>query len=49
MQNKLVIFDLDGVLIDSRELHYEALNNALMRVGSEYTISREEYLSAYDV
>jgi len=28
MQNKLVIFDLDGVLIESRELHYEALNDA---------------------
>lgn len=48
MQNKLVIFDLDGVLIDSRELHYEALNNALMKVGSEYVISREEHLSTYD-
>jgi Haloacid dehalogenase-like hydrolase len=23
---KLIIFDLDGVLVDSRELHYEALN-----------------------
>ena len=48
MQNKLVIFDLDGVLIDSRELHYEALNNALMKVGSQYVISREEHLSTYD-
>ena len=26
---KLIIFDLDGVLIDSRDLHYHALNNAL--------------------
>jgi HAD superfamily hydrolase (TIGR01509 family) len=48
MQNRLVIFDLDGVLIDSRELHYEALNNALMKVGSNFTISREEHLSTYD-
>jgi len=48
MQNKLVIFDLDGVLINSRELHYEALNNALMKIGSEYVISREEHLSTYD-
>ena len=22
---KLIIFDLDGVLVDARELHYEAL------------------------
>ena len=48
MQNKLVIFDLDGVLIESRELHYEALNDALRKVGSEYVITREEHLSLYD-
>jgi beta-phosphoglucomutase-like phosphatase (HAD superfamily)/dTDP-glucose pyrophosphorylase len=46
--NKLVIFDLDGVLIDSRELHYDALNNALRKVGEQYVISREEHLSQYD-
>jgi len=48
MQNKLVIFDLDGVLIESRELHYEALNDALRKVGTEYVITREEHLSLYD-
>ncbi len=48
MQNKLVIFDLDGVLIDSRELHYHALNDALAKVGQEFVISREEHLSTYD-
>jgi HAD superfamily hydrolase (TIGR01509 family) len=48
MQNKLVIFDLDGVLIESRELHYEALNDALRKVGSEFVITREEHLSLYD-
>lgn len=46
--NKLVIFDLDGVLIDSRELHYDALNAALCKVGEQYVISREEHLSKYD-
>ena len=46
--NKLVIFDLDGVLIDSRELHYDALNDALRKVGEQYVISREEHLSLYD-
>jgi beta-phosphoglucomutase-like phosphatase (HAD superfamily) len=45
--HKLVIFDLDGVLIESRELHYHSLNDALSRVGSEYIISREEHLSIY--
>jgi HAD superfamily hydrolase (TIGR01509 family) len=48
MQNRLVIFDLDGVLIDSRELHYHALNNALKKIGNEFIISREEHLSTYD-
>lgn len=46
--HKLVIFDLDGVLIESRELHYESLNKALARVGAEFVISREEHLSVYD-
>lgn len=46
--NKLVIFDLDGVLIDSREIHYDALNDALKKVGEKYVISREEHLSLYD-
>jgi len=46
--NKLVIFDLDGVLIDSRELHYQALNQALLEQGPEYVISREEHLSTFD-
>ena len=48
MQNKLVIFDLDGVLIESRELHYEALNDALRKVGNNFVITREEHLSLYD-
>ena len=48
MRNKLCIFDLDGVILDSRELHYDALNEALRKVGNEYVISREEHLSTYD-
>ena len=48
MLDKLVIFDLDGTLIDSRELHYDALNDALAQVGPQYIIDREEHLSTYD-
>ena len=48
MNNKLVIFDLDGVLIDSRDMHYDALNRALAKVDEKYIITREEHLSAYD-
>jgi HAD superfamily hydrolase (TIGR01509 family) len=46
--NKLIIFDLDGVLIDSRNLHYYALNEALSHIDDSYTISIEEHLSVYD-
>lgn len=48
MQNKLVIFDLDGVLIESRELHYHSLNAALESIGKKYVIGRDEHLSVYD-
>mgnify|MGYP003344561059 FL=1 len=46
--NSLVIFDLDGVLIDSRDLHYTALNRALENIDKKYSINREEHLSLYD-
>jgi beta-phosphoglucomutase len=43
---KAVLFDMDGVLIDARDWHYEALNRALGLLG--YEITRYEHLSAYD-
>jgi len=45
---KLIVFDLDGVLVDARELHYNALNDALEEVGNKYVIGREEHLAVYD-
>ena len=48
MKNKLVIFDLDGVLIDSREIHFKALNAALRDINERFAISWEEHLSTYD-
>ncbi len=45
---KLVIFDLDGVLVDARELHYEALNLALSSIDKKYIIGRDEHLSTFD-
>ena len=45
---KLVIFDLDGVLVDSREMHFKALNEALREVNPKYIISKDEHLSTYD-
>jgi beta-phosphoglucomutase-like phosphatase (HAD superfamily)/dTDP-glucose pyrophosphorylase len=46
--NKLVIFDLDGVLIESRELHFKSLNTALRKINVSYEITRDEHLSIYD-
>jgi HAD superfamily hydrolase (TIGR01509 family) len=43
---KAVIFDMDGVLIDAKEWHYEALNRALGLFG--YTITRYDHLVTYD-
>ena len=45
---KLIIFDLDGVLVDARELHYQALNRALTSIDKKYEIPRDEHLSTYD-
>lgn len=43
---KAVIFDMDGVLIDAKDWHYEALNRALGLYGME--ISRYDHLVTYD-
>jgi HAD superfamily hydrolase (TIGR01509 family) len=45
---KLIIFDLDGVLLDSRETHFISLNNALNLIDNKYSISKDEHLSTYD-
>ena len=41
---KLIIFDLDGVLVEAKNIHFDALNKAL----GEYAISWNEHLSTYD-
>lgn len=46
MRIKAVLFDLDGVLVDATEWHYEALNRALALFG--YTITRYEHLTTYN-
>lgn len=43
---KAILFDLDGVLVEARELHYETFNKALKKHG--YSITRNEHLSTYD-
>lgn len=44
----LVVFDLDGVLIDSKEIHFEALNMALQQVGEQFTITPQEHVTTFD-
>lgn len=43
---RAVIFDMDGVLIDAKEWHYEALNEALRLFGHE--ISRHDHETRFD-
>lgn len=45
-QIKAVLFDMDGVLIDAKEWHFEALNRALGLYGYEIPLS--EHLLYYD-
>ena len=43
---KAILFDMDGVLIDAKDWHYEALNRALALFGM--AISRYDHLVTYD-
>lgn len=43
---KAVVFDMDGVLIDAKDWHYEALNKALALFGLE--INRHDHLVTFD-
>jgi len=48
MENKIkaIIFDMDGVLIEAKDWHYEALNRALGVFGMH--ISKYDHLVTYD-
>ena len=43
---KAILFDMDGVLIEAKDWHYEALNRALRLFGLE--ISRYDHLTTFD-
>ena len=47
---KLVIFDMDGVLVEAKQIHFDTLNQALREIGlsEKYVISEAEHLSIYD-
>lgn len=46
--NNAFIFDLDGVLIDSKEIHFDALNLALSEIDEYYTISKEDQATTFE-
>lgn len=46
MTIKAILFDMDGVLIDAKEWHFESLNRALELFGMP--ISRFEHLTTFD-
>lgn len=49
MRTRLVIFDLDGVLLDFCEVHYETLNQAIATIaGPTFCITRDEHISLYN-
>jgi len=45
---ELIIFDLDGVLVRAKEMHFNALNEALEIVDPKFSISYSEHLNIYD-
>jgi len=45
---KGILFDLDGVLVSAKEIHYQALNEALSKIDQKYIISENEHLSIFD-
>ncbi len=45
---KLIIFDLDGVLVEAKKIHFDTLNQALREIDEKYVITEAEHLSIYD-
>jgi HAD superfamily hydrolase (TIGR01509 family) len=45
---KLIIFDLDGVLVEAKQIHFDTLNQSLKEINDNYIISEAEHLSIYD-
>ena len=45
---KLILFDLDGVIVEAKHIHYESLNSALQEIDSKFVITEYEHLKYYD-
>jgi len=48
MSQRLFIFDLDGVLVDSKKIHFDSLNLALKEVGEQYIITEEDQINTFE-
>ncbi len=46
--NRSIIFDLDGVLVDSKEIHFVALNRALSDINEKFVISEQEQANVFE-
>ena len=44
---KVIIFDLDGVLVDTKLIHFEALNSALKKYNFD-EISIDDHVKIFD-
>ena len=44
---KAILYDLDGVLVDATEWHYESLNIALKEIAG-FIIERSEHVSTFN-
>jgi HAD superfamily hydrolase (TIGR01509 family) len=45
---KTIIFDLDGVLVKTKKIHYETLNKALLVEGPQFVIDWNDHINIYD-
>jgi HAD superfamily hydrolase (TIGR01509 family) len=45
---KLIAFDLDGVLVDAKEIHYDSFNLALAEFNPSFVITKQEHISKFD-
>ena len=44
----VILFDLDGVLVKTKHIHFDALNEALSQIDPKFCISRSDHLNIFD-
>ena len=45
---KLILFDLDGVITDTKEIHYKALNDSISEIDNKFIITPQEHVTKFD-